>query len=40
MILPLFGWGEDHGWKLILAVVLCLSILGAVYVTWDSLPLG
>ncbi len=36
MILPLFGWGGDHGWKVLLAIVLFLSILGTVYVMQDS----
>ena len=39
MILPLFGWGGNHGWKVILAIVLCLSIIGTVYVMSDSAPL-
>ena len=39
MIFPLFGWGGGHGWKVILAIILCLSILGAVYVKQDRWPL-
>ena len=38
MIIPLFGWGGGHSWKVILVIVLCLSILGAVYVKQDGTP--
>ena len=40
MILPLFGWGGAHSWKVILVVVLSLSILSAVYVKQGRSPLA